>query len=51
MSEFSYLDLYATEGLSFLLIVGYLVLLIVFAKALFSDNRKKNEGPGRDRNV
>ena len=51
MSEFSYLDLYATEGPSFLLIVGYLVLLIVFAKALFSGGGKKDEGSAEDDNA
>jgi hypothetical protein len=48
VSDFSYLDLYATEGPSFLLVVGYLVLLIVFAKALFSDHRKKTDGSKKD---
>jgi len=51
VNEFSYLDLYATEGLSFLLIVGYLVLLVFFAKALFSGGDKKGKGPAEDDNT
>lgn len=51
MSEFSYLDMYATEGLSFLLIVGYLVLLIFFAKALFSGGGKKDKHPSGNDNA
>jgi hypothetical protein len=51
VNEFSYLDLYATEGFSFLLVVGYLVLLVVFARLLFFGGKKKTHGPTRDRHT
>ena len=51
MNEFSYLDLYATEGASFLLIVGYLVLPVFFARALFSGSGKKSEGSTKNDNA
>jgi hypothetical protein len=45
---FTYVDIYANEGPSFLLIVGYLVLLIFFARTLFAGSDKTGKGTGED---
>ena len=37
MEGFQFHDIFATKGVEYLLVIGYLVLLIVFIKALMKD--------------
>ena len=51
MDEFSYVDIFATKGIEYLLVIVFLVVFILFARALFTDRgktgSKKSTQPGR----
>ncbi len=43
MAEYSFVDIFATKGIEYLVVIAYFVLLVVFTKNLNapSKNRKK----------
>lgn len=43
MDGFSFVDIFATKGLEYLLVIGFLVLFVVFMRSLLTDTRKNRE--------
>lgn len=43
MSDFHYVDIFATKGIEYLIIIGYLLLFIVFMRALNSNGGADKE--------
>jgi hypothetical protein len=40
MESFSYLNIFETKGLEYLIVIGFLVLLVVFIRHLHYSDRK-----------
>lgn len=41
MDRFSYVDIFATKGLEYLLVIGYLVAFVFFIRALFGGGKTR----------
>ena len=48
MDGFSYVNIFATKGVEYLLVLGYLALFVFFFRALFKDTDKKQRDPGEE---
>ncbi len=48
MAEYSYLDIFATKGLEYLVVLIYFVLFVVFTKALDAPKNNGKKPAGRD---
>ena len=49
MEEYSFVDIFATKGLEYLVVLVYFVLIVVFTKSLTStDKGKGNKPAGED---
>ncbi len=48
MAEYSFVDIFATKGIEYLVVIAYFVLLVLFTKNLNapSKNRNKTKGKG-----
>ena len=44
MENFTYVDLFATKGIEYLLVIGFLVALILFWRFLSSSGRARHPG-------
>ncbi len=47
MESFEYVDIFATKGIEYLLVIGYLLLFIVFIRALVATPAKKGKSSKR----
>ena len=44
MDGFSYVDIFATKGIEYLLVIIYLLILVPFIRALFSGTPRGDKG-------
>jgi hypothetical protein len=47
MDGFSYFDIFATKGIEYLVVIVFLGMFILFARALTDGSRKRDEQRGR----
>ncbi len=48
MDEYSYLDIFATKGLEYMVVLAYFVLLVVFIKAVDAPRKTSKTSAGKD---
>jgi len=48
MDGFSFIDIFATKGIEYLVVIVYLVLFVFFARALFTDEVKSGTSAGKE---
>jgi hypothetical protein len=48
MTEYTYLDIFATKGIEYMVVIAYFVLLVVFMKALNSVANGNGKQNGKD---
>lgn len=48
MAEYTYLDIFATKGLEYIVVLLYFVLFVFFSKALGTTKKNSNKHPGKD---
>jgi hypothetical protein len=49
MSALLQVDIFATKGIEYLLIIFFLIVFIVFIRVLFKSGRKGKKGAGEDK--
>ena len=48
MAEYTYLDIFATKGLEYIVVLLYFVLFVFFSKALGEPKKTGKKSPGKD---
>lgn len=48
MAEYTYLDIFATKGIEYMVVLVYFVSLVVFAKFLGRSKKNGNKSAGKD---
>ena len=48
MTEYTYLDIFATKGIEYMVVLVYFVLFVVFTRALESPNKNGKKKAGKE---
>ena len=48
MPEYTYLDIFATKGLEYIIVMVYFVLFVFFSKSLDTTRKNGKKSPGKD---
>ena len=48
MPEYSYLDIFATKGIEYMVVLAYFILFVVFTKALGTSKGNGKKPAGKD---
>ena len=48
MDGFSFVDIFATKGIEYLIVIAFLILFVFFARANRSDDSKSGNAAGKD---
>jgi hypothetical protein len=48
MEEYSYVDIFATKGLEYMIVVAYFILFVYFTRALNSNKKNGGKSAGKD---
>ncbi len=48
MAEYSFVDIFATKGIEYLVVMFYFVLLVVFTKNLNAPSKNQRKSKGKD---
>ena len=48
MDEYSYLDIFATKGLEYMVVLVYFILLVIFTRNLESPKKNDKKSAGKD---
>ncbi len=48
MTEYTYLDIFATKGIEYMVVLIYFVLFVVFARALETPKKNGRKPAGKD---
>lgn len=48
MAEYTYLDIFATKGIEYIVVVIYFVLLVFFSKSLNAKSKTNGKNAGKD---
>ncbi len=48
MDGFSFVDIFATKGIEYLVVIAFLVLFVFFARAISSGDSRSGKAAGKD---
>ena len=48
MAEYTYMDIFATKGLEYIVVLLYFVLFVFFSKAIGTSKKNGKKSPGKD---
>ena len=48
MAEYTYLDIFATKGLEYIVVLLYFISLVMFSKSLGTSKKNDKKSPGKD---
>jgi hypothetical protein len=48
MTEYTYLDIFATKGIEYMVVIAYFVLLVAFMKTLNAASKGSGQQDGKD---
>ncbi len=51
MDEFSYINIFATKGIEYLIVIAYFIMFVFFTRALNSSSKRGRKKAGRNGHV